>query len=83
VISRRKDELARLDSLDMGKPLREAQADMNDAIAACEHFAQLAEKRDAEQDEVIDNGTNGDFITTIVKEPIGVVAAITPWNYVS
>ena len=83
VIASRKDELARLDSLSMGKPLRETQFDVNNVVTMCEHFAALAEERDKEQNEVIENGTNGDFITTIVKEPIGVVAAITPWNYVS
>lgn len=81
LIEARKEELARLDSLDQGKPLREAMADMGDAIACCAHFAQLAEERDAHQNEVIENGTGGDFTTTIVLEPIGVVAAITPWNY--
>jgi betaine-aldehyde dehydrogenase len=81
IFTARKIELARLDSLDQGKPLREAEADIGDAIAACEHFAALALKQDTEQDEVIENGTNGDFKTTILLEPIGVVAAITPWNY--
>jgi betaine-aldehyde dehydrogenase len=81
LIEARKDELARLDSLDQGKPLREAQADMGDAISCCAHFATLAEERDAHQHEIIENGTGGDFTTTIVLEPIGVVAAITPWNY--
>lgn len=65
IIVARKDELARLDSLDQGKPLREAMADMGDAITACDHFATLAEEQDTKQNEVIDNGTNGDFITTI------------------
>lgn len=81
IITRRKDELALLDSLDQGKPVREAMADMGDAIAACEHFAGLAEAQDGHQDEVIENGTNGDFITKIRLEPIGVIGAITPWNY--
>lgn len=81
IISERKDELAMLDSLDHGKPLREALADMGDAMAACEHFADLAEQQDKHQNEVIENGTGGDFITTISLEPIGVVGAITPWNY--
>jgi betaine-aldehyde dehydrogenase len=81
LIESRKEELARLDSLDQGKPLRESLADMGDAIACCAHFAELAEQRDAHQNEVIENGTGGDFTTTIVLEPIGVVAAITPWNY--
>lgn len=54
---------------------------MSDAITACDHFAMLAEKQDSHQDEVIDNGTGGDFKTTINYEPIGVIGAITPWNY--
>jgi len=62
IISSRKNELARLDSLDMGKPLREALADMNDAIDACEHFAQLAEEQDKQQFEQINNNTT-DFVT--------------------
>jgi len=81
IIAARKDELAMMDSLDHGKPLREALADMGDAIGACAHFADLAELQDKHQDEVIENGTNGDFQTTISLEPIGVVGAITPWNY--
>ena len=67
--------------LDHGKPLREANSDVDDAIEACGYFATLAEKQDTQQNEVIENGTNGDFTTTIVYEPIGVIGAITPWNY--
>jgi len=52
-----KDNLARLDSLDEGKPLREAIADINDAVTACNHFADLAEQRDGHQGEIIENGT--------------------------
>lgn len=81
VIIRRKDDIALLDSYDMGKPLREALADLGDAITACEHFANLAEEQDKHQNEVIENGTGGDFVTKILLEPIGVVGAITPWNY--
>jgi betaine-aldehyde dehydrogenase len=56
-------------------------ADLSDAITACDHFATLAEEQDKKQNEVIENGTNGDFITNIQYDPIGVVGAITPWNY--
>ena len=73
LVTARKDELARLDSLDQGKPLRESEADLNDTITACEHFAMLAETHDIHV-ETIDNGTGGDFTTTVVHEPIGVVA---------
>eukprot|EP01039_Chlorochromonas_danica_P010206 gene10206-11295_t len=81
IFTRRKEEFARLDSFDMGKPLREALADLGDAITACEHFAQLAEEQDRHQAEKVENGTGGDFETTILLEPLGVIAAITPWNY--
>ena len=73
LVTARKDELARLDSLDQGKPLRESEADLNDTITACEHFAMLAETHDTHV-ETIDNGTGGDFTTIVVHEPIGVVA---------
>lgn len=81
IIAERKDELALLESLDNGKPLREALADIGDAVTACQHFAYLAEEIDSKQNEIIENGTGGDFVTKIVLEPIGVIGAITPWNY--
>ena len=81
IITSRKDELVRLDSLDQGKPIREAEADINDVITSCEHFASLAEEQDKKQYEVVENGTGGDFVTQIVLEPIGIIGGITPWNY--
>jgi betaine-aldehyde dehydrogenase len=65
----------------LGKPLRESKADIADAVVMCNHFADLADAQDANQNETIDNGTGGDFTTTIIHEPVGVIAAITPWNY--
>jgi betaine-aldehyde dehydrogenase len=79
LISRKKD-IATVDSIDHGKPLREAEADIDDAIGACEHFALLAEQQDRDQDEVIDVGDKN-WNVTIRHEPLGVVACITPWNY--
>lgn len=79
IIEARKEDLATLDSLDMGKAFRESEADVNDAVAMCSHFADLAEKQDGHQGEVIDNGTGGDMKTTISLEPVGVIGAITPW----
>jgi betaine-aldehyde dehydrogenase len=76
----KKDYLAGLDSLDNGKPVREAEADVDDAISACSHFADLARKQDADQDEKIEIG-DADFSSRVRHEPIGVVGAITPWNY--
>ena len=41
----------------------------------------LAEHQDNLQNEIIENGSDGDFLTKIVLEPLGVIGAITPWNY--
>jgi len=81
IITSRKEELARLECLDQGKTWREAMADMGDSAAACDCFASLAEEQDTKQNEVIDNGSGDAFKTTIRHEPLGVIGAITPWNY--
>ena len=77
-----KEDLAILDSLDEGKPLRESRADIGDAISLTRHLADLLEaeeKSNASTDgEVVYNGTS-DFTTRVFREPVGVVAAITPW----
>jgi len=72
--------IAAIDSVDMGKPMREAEADVGDAVAACKHFADLAEKLDDEQGEKIDVGDDN-FQCEVRFEPMGVIGAITPWNY--
>ena len=81
IVTFRREELARLESLDQGKPLRESRADIQTVINACSHFAELAEEIDSRQNEVIDNGTAGTFLTKVVLEPLGVIGAITPWNF--
>jgi acyl-CoA reductase-like NAD-dependent aldehyde dehydrogenase len=45
------------------------------------YFATLAEEIDTKQYENIENGSGGDFTTKIIHEPIGVIGAITPWNF--
>lgn len=80
IVKERTPELMHLEMLDHGKPKREAEADFDDVCTMCEYYATLAEKQDKDQDEQIDVGTE-DFKTTIRHEPIGVVGAITPWNY--
>ena len=80
LLDHHRDELSQLDSLDEGKPFRESSADISDAIALALHLAELLEDPRWPAEEVVANGTD-DFITVVKSEPIGVVAAITPWNY--
>lgn len=44
------------------------------------YYADLAEKLDAEEAERIKVPMD-EFQTRVVKEPLGVIGAITPWNY--
>ncbi|MFC4098605.1 aldehyde dehydrogenase family protein [Paenibacillus xanthanilyticus] len=71
-----KDEFARLEVLDSGKPLREAQGDVNDAVACFRYYAGHATKPHGQTYEVADP-----MQAIVVREPIGVCGQIVPWNY--
>ncbi len=79
-IEARTDELARLEVLDNGKPFPEAQWDMEDTAGCFNFYADLAEELHNAPDEKIALGDDS-FKTHVVKEPVGVVGAIVPWNY--
>jgi len=79
VIKSRAEELAILDSRDNGKPLREARADVDDAIACFRYYAGLIGKPQGGVYEVGDGF--GSMHAFSMHEPVGVCALITPWNY--
>jgi hypothetical protein len=79
-VRERKSELARLETLDMGKPIAESEWDMDDVAGCFEYYAGLAEALDGRQGEGVDLGSD-DFACRLRREPLGVVALITPWNY--
>lgn len=70
-------ELALLDSLDMGKPAHEAHA--ADVPGAAATFRWYAEAIDKVSDQV--PVTPPGSTALVMREPLGVVGAITPWNY--
>jgi acyl-CoA reductase-like NAD-dependent aldehyde dehydrogenase len=72
-----KDELALLETLDMGKPIRYAASVDVPAAARC--IAWYAEAIDKVYDEVAPTGRNA--LALITREPMGVVGVIVPWNY--
>ncbi len=72
-------ELARLEVLDNGKPLPEAEWDLGDAAGCFDFYAGLAEELDGEV-ETISLG-DARFVSKAVREPVGVAGAIIPWNY--
>lgn len=70
-------ELALLETLDMGKPISDSTSIDVRAVANC--FAYYGEALDKVYDEIAPTGK--DFLATVTKEPLGVVAAVVPWNF--
>jgi acyl-CoA reductase-like NAD-dependent aldehyde dehydrogenase len=70
-------ELAELESLDAGKPIRDSsKIDAVTAVDALEYFAGMATKIQGDTIQV-----PGPHYNFTIPEPLGVVAGITPWNY--
>src|SRR5213594_4225767 len=73
----RADEIARLETLHNGKPIFESRHIEVPAAAEClQYFAGWADKIHGETIPV-----KGSFLTYTLREPVGVVAAIVPWNF--
>ncbi|WP_313620527.1 aldehyde dehydrogenase [Achromobacter sp.] len=77
LIDAHQEELALLETLDMGKPIRDALAFDLPETARC--YAWYAEAIDKIYDEIAPTGP--DALATITREALGVVAAVVPWNY--
>lgn len=67
-------ELAPLLTAEQGKPLVDAQFEVFAAGMWCQYFANLESARQTIQDDQ-------DAFVQVVRRPLGVVAAITPWNF--
>jgi succinate-semialdehyde dehydrogenase/glutarate-semialdehyde dehydrogenase len=77
LIVERAEALARLMTLEQGKPLRESRAEIAFGASHVEWFAEEARRA---YGDVIPEPQRGRKVM-VVKEPIGIVAAITPWNF--
>jgi acyl-CoA reductase-like NAD-dependent aldehyde dehydrogenase len=76
IIEARVDELAKLQTRDNGKPLTETRGLVMSAAATARYVAAACETLNDE----LTTQRAADFMTMSVHEPVGVVAAITPWN---
>ncbi len=77
LIEEHADELALLETLDMGKPIRDARA--IDVPLAAETIAYYGEALDKIYDEVAP--TDPSAVVMVVREPLGVIGAVVPWNF--
>jgi succinate-semialdehyde dehydrogenase/glutarate-semialdehyde dehydrogenase len=71
------EDLARLLTLEQGKPLKESRGEIAYGAAFLEWFAEEAKRV---YGDVIPAASN-DRRIVVIKQPVGVVAAITPWNF--
>ena len=77
LIEKNADELARLETIDNGKPISVAKAvDVAKTVACYRYFAGWADKVQGKTIPI-----DGDFFCYTRHEPIGVVGQIIPWNY--
>jgi len=77
LLARDREAIARAETLNTGKALRESEYDVDDVISVFRYYAGLADK---EAGRVVATGSP-DALSRIVYEPVGVCALIGPWNY--
>ena len=77
IIDENKEHLAMVESMDNGKPIRETMA--IDVPLSSDHFRYFASAIRTEQGSatVLDGG----YLSMVLREPIGVVGQIVPWNF--
>jgi aminomuconate-semialdehyde/2-hydroxymuconate-6-semialdehyde dehydrogenase len=76
-IRKRLDELSELESMDQGKPIRESShLDVPRSAYNFEFFAEYIKTLSSEANPVDDK-----FVNYTLREPVGVIAAISPWNF--
>jgi acyl-CoA reductase-like NAD-dependent aldehyde dehydrogenase len=76
IVRREQERLARLESLDAGKPIGEAREDIAEVAFMFEYYGGWATKIAGESQHM-----DADAMFMIWKEPVGVAVGITPWNY--
>ncbi|MEO6208139.1 MAG: aldehyde dehydrogenase family protein [Candidatus Limnocylindrales bacterium] len=79
LLARDLDELARLETINTGKAMRESRGDMADVIRVFRYYADLAAREATRHVDV--KADAADAISRIVYEPVGVCGLIGPWNY--
>ncbi|OQM77101.1 aldehyde dehydrogenase family protein [Manganibacter manganicus] len=76
-IETRLEEIARLDALESGKPIAQARSEIAGAVDIWRYAAALARTLNGES-----YANLGDtMLGVVLREPIGVVSIITPWNF--
>jgi len=76
VLRERRQEYARLATLEMGKPISEAETEIDKCARTCDFYAEHAERFLADVSVASDAERS-----YVAHDPIGVVLAVMPWNF--
>jgi succinate-semialdehyde dehydrogenase/glutarate-semialdehyde dehydrogenase len=76
ILGKKKEELARMMTIEMGKPITEARAEIEKCALACNYFAEHAET--FLRIEAIESDAGKSYVRF---DPLGVILAIMPWNF--
>ncbi len=77
LIGENREDLARIMTLEQGKPIREARGEIDYAASFMQFYAEQARRLDVES--VTSLFADADMRVT--REPVGIVALVTPWNF--
>jgi aldehyde dehydrogenase (NAD+) len=77
IIEKNYDELSLLDTIDMGAPISRTRAGKQRVLGMLRWYAGMATSIHG---ETIENSLPGEYFSYTLKEPVGVVGAIIPWN---
>ncbi|WP_088052603.1 aldehyde dehydrogenase family protein [Virgibacillus dakarensis] len=69
-------EVARLETLNTGKPIRESRMDVEDSITCLKYYAGLVDSVSPREIEMEDGSAS-----EVIHEPVGVCSLILPWNF--
>ena len=76
ILQDRKEDLGRLMTLEMGKPISQGVAEAIKCVSVCEYYADNAERILA--DQIIETDASKSYVA---YRPIGIVFAVMPWNF--
>jgi aldehyde dehydrogenase (NAD+) len=76
LVEKNADELAALESLNCGKTIRDSRSDMQGVVNTLRYYAGWADKIEGKTVPV-----RGNFLSYTLRQPVGVVGQIIPWNF--
>src|SRR5690349_17289328 len=76
ILEREKQELGRLMTIEMGKPLKAAISEAEKCALVCRYYAENAERHLA--DQVVETNAKRSYVRF---QPLGPVLAVMPWNF--